>query len=800
MDSCTKWYFSKPKIRCLVVRGISQQQANIPEIKKICQEVLKTERYQNMKSVKTLYRKKDEVVVLVEFGTAEDVEDILMKTRNLKGTNIYIERDLNAERSKIKYGYELFALVETHVRENEFENWDKYFKEFNLVWQTAERTSRYGRASGGVVCGIKKSLQKEGVIHTLKIQNGINMIQIDSPRCGFTFIPTYIRGENWDRGFEKIRETFRNKKDASIILAGDMNVRIGNLQQPLSEVILAEFKPGTEYRRSRDEIVNTKGKQFKEFCDDNGLVVLNGRTVGDEEGHFTYVSHIGSSVNDIAAVSYDALPMIRQFEVIEKTWSDHLPIYIEIEIYKTSSITKSMKLTPKLQWKEARRKSFKYLNKYRKTNALSDKAIYIEAVKEYKSICRERKREYARKLEAQITRTTNTKERWRLATQIRGQDMQIGVNISAYEFKCYFDQLLNQPQIANSIHYAPTYIEDEKLDKDIDLQEIQSVLAKTKPNKAPGIDRITYEFLANATNEFLTELTAIYNKIFSIGEIDNTLEETILNEGQSGFRAGYSTVDNIYNLSAIVNIKLSEKKKVYAFFVDFSATFDMVSRNLLMYKLHALGVSTKILNLIKSLYQKTKSVVWIGEEMSEHFNTYTGVRQGCLLSVLLFTLYINDICDYLDGGINVDELNVRVLLYADDIVLLAEDRTVLQEMIHNLEMYCSQWNMVVNLEKSKIMVFRNGGRIAKEDKWTYLNRDIEVVNEFCYLGVTLTPKMSFTKHVEKRNTSSKLHTNYIFNTIFKYETSRCLEIDNELDRTPTQMRQLCRKERKVLAI
>ena len=64
-----------------------------------------------------------------------------------------------------------------------------------------------------------------------------------------------------------------------------------------------------------------------------------------------------------------------------------------------------------------------------------------------------------------------------------------------------------------------------------------------------------------------------------------------------------------------------------------------VSRNALFYKLNQLGLSTKVLNLIKNLYETTKCSVCTGEELSEPFETIGEVKQGCLLSPLLFSLY-----------------------------------------------------------------------------------------------------------------------------------------------------------------
>ena len=185
-------------------------------------------------------------------------------------------------------------------------------------------------------------------------------------------------------------------------------------------------------------------------------------------------------------------------------------------------------------------------------------------------------------------------------------------------------------------------------------------------------------------------------------------EKDKLLEYQAGFRQKYSTVDNIYNLCCIVHLKFHEKRKVYAFFVNFKAAFDCVPRKALLYKMSCMGISLKFLRLLSALYSDTQSAVWNGSRLSDYFETKSGVKQGCLLSPLLFALYLNDLHDALGGGICVDGINVRLLLYADDIVILADKPAVLQQMITKLEGYCQDWNMTVNLTKSKIMVFRKG--------------------------------------------------------------------------------------------
>lgn len=214
---------------------------------------------------------------------------------------------------------------------------------------------------------------------------------------------------------------------------------------------------------------------------------------------------------------------------------------------------------------------------------------------------------------------------------------------------------------------------------------------------------------------------------------------------------------------SIANLKLMYPKgKLYAFFVDFKAAFDTINRNALLYKLSKLGLSTKMVNIIKAIYRCTKAAVWNGNEVSDLFDVNKGVRQGCLLSPLLFSLYMNDLHDELPGGVSVGDIHVKILLYADDIVLLSEDRTSLQAMIDKLAEYCKVWSLTVNLTKSKVMIFRRGPRIAAADNFNYDNTTIDVVNEYQYLGVKLTYNVSFNKHLKAKLSSAKAAINMVW--------------------------------------
>jgi hypothetical protein len=81
------------------------------------------------------------------------------------------------------------------------------------------------------------------------------------------------------------------------------------------------------------------------------------------------------------------------------------------------------------------------------------------------------------------------------------------------------------------------------------------------------------------------------------------------------------------------------------------------------------------------------------------------------------SLYINDLQGSLEGGFK--DLNIRLLMYAHDIVLLASDPRQLQNMINRLDQYCSLSSLNANLSKSKIIIFRKGGKYSENDKFFF---------------------------------------------------------------------------------
>ena len=69
--------------------------------------------------------------------------------------------------------------------------------------------------------------------------------------------------------------------------------------------------------------------------------------------------------------------------------------------------------------------------------------------------------------------------------------------------------------------------------------------------------------------------------------------------------------------------------------------------------------------------------------------------------------------------VNNDFNNIGILMYADDVTDVADLPIKLQRKLNQLELFCKQWCMFVNLEKTKVIVFRNGGILKGYERWCY---------------------------------------------------------------------------------
>ena len=339
--------------------------------------------------------------------------------------------------------------------------------------------------------------------------------------------------------------------------------------------------------------------------------------------------------------------------------------------------------------------------------------------------------------------------------------------------------------------------------------EVKTAIKALQNNKSCGTDELINEFFKATDIKMLTTYTKFFNLVFFSGVIpeawtlgiikplfknkgdqsnpgnyrgitilsclgklftsvlNNRLKlyvenRGILGEEQAGFRNGYSVHDNTFVLKNVVDLYLSRRKKLYCVFVDYSMAFDKINRTLLWEKLVSAGINGPILKVVFNMYADAKSCVNLNGKLSEFFECSTGVRQGENLSPYLFAIFTNDLKERLSTKLQgltllanicceTDENSFKLLstmfllLYADDTIILAESPKELQIALNELFLYCKEWKLTVNAEKTKVMIFSRGKCKHSNLTFSYGETKLSIVDDFVYLGIKFNYNGKFVK-------------------------------------------------------
>lgn len=241
---------------------------------------------------------------------------------------------------------------------------------------------------------------------------------------------------------------------------------------------------------------------------------------------------------------------------------------------------------------------------------------------------------------------------------------------------------------------------------------------------------------------------SVIGKLFSLvlhHRMDSWAEAQGLRaKGQAGFRDGKCTNNHVFVLKHLID-RCRGNDRLYACFVDFRKAYDLVRRDLLLRCLADMGVRGNALSCLVSMYWSTPMVVKNGRDRGPSVDSSIGVKQGDPLSPLLFGLFIDRVEAWLrehapECGVALQGQLLRVLLYADDLTLLASSPEELQSLLDALQAFCAANSLHVNVDKSAVVVFgrrkpRRGVEIPTRG-WALDGQRLPVVPEFRYLGIT----------------------------------------------------------------
>ena len=234
-------------------------------------------------------------------------------------------------------------------------------------------------------------------------------------------------------------------------------------------------------------------------------------------------------------------------------------------------------------------------------------------------------------------------------------------------------------------------------------------------------------------------------------------ENKLFNQNQYGFRTGHSTEHAALELVDNITSQMDNNETPINIWLDLSKAFDTIDHNILLDKLKYYGLDDTAIKLFRSYLTNSYQYVQIENAKSQLLEINTGVPQGSILGSLLFIIYINDISQSSD--------TFDFLAYADDTTLSTtlnkfstSDYMNISDLI-NLELYkINEWleinKLSLNAKKSRFMLFHMPNKHITLRILQISNTNIEKVNEFNFLGLTLDTRLDWKRHTN--NTSNKI--------------------------------------------
>jgi len=326
----------------------------------------------------------------------------------------------------------------------------------------------------------------------------------------------------------------------------------------------------------------------------------------------------------------------------------------------------------------------------------------------------------------------------------------------------------------------------------IDENKIDMAIKKLKNRKAPGETGISNELVKYGGSKLQEEIKKLFIKIQKEQKIPDdwkksltvpifkkgnkkdphnyrgiTLLESIMklftnilkdeittyvqmSDEQQGFRQNRSTTDAIFALRQVREKSIEYQVPAFLCFIDMTRAFDQVRLNDVITLLKSHNVPISLLNIIKELNSKTTTKIKCDSGLTKSITITQGIRQGDSLSPLLFSTVMDRIIQEVNTvqeGYRLGNSYVKILAYADDVVLLAESEDGLQRLLHKFKVTAQHFNMNINLTKTKCLT------VSKEPlrcKLEIEGQIIEQVMSFDYLGVLITSYGDVHQEVQKQ--------------------------------------------------
>lgn len=207
------------------------------------------------------------------------------------------------------------------------------------------------------------------------------------------------------------------------------------------------------------------------------------------------------------------------------------------------------------------------------------------------------------------------------------------------------------------------------------------------------------------------------------------IRENMIIDTQFGFTEGRGLDEAHFLLTTITKHERLQGRAPIVAFIDFTKAFDLVNRGKLLNDLRRSGIDADLIDLIQEIYSKPMATIQALPE--EIFSLLCGLLQGDPLSPLLFAIYIRKLPEYLQRRNN----GIKVILYADDVAIIATNQDDMRNALADLELFCTEYDLTINTNKSEVMRVRNDDVRTPPLDFEIRNIRLKEVEAFTYLGL-----------------------------------------------------------------
>lgn len=441
-------------------------------------------------------------------------------------------------------------------------------------------------------------------------------------------------------------------------------------------------------------------------------------------------------------------------------------------------------------------------------NTRQNAEVYKESRKKAKKLIRRKKRLFMKQEMNRIEslRGQNETRKFYQAVRVMGKGFQPRTNICKdrdgnalleeekilNRWAEYFEELSNGDGAGYS-RWEPKYQTAEIEIQTPTVEEVEWAVARQKSQKASGVDSIPAEMWKHGGEQLLKVLhrliveiwtqetlpkdwtsgliCPIYKKgdkqicgnyrgitllnvaykIFSSLVLQrlSTFTEEVISEYQCGFRPGRATTDQLFAIRQTMEKCFEYNTELHMLFIDFSQAFDSVDRIKLLDILESFGVPRKLIRLTHTTLTDCNAKVTVGGKTSRTFPVEKGVRQGDVLSAILFNLTLEKAMRNVDLRGNIIFRSRQAHAYADDIALVARNMETLMEMFQTVETEGQELGLKVNESKTKYMLMSQRRPRRTEDV-RFGDYTFENVERFNYLGSELNVENKISQEINRR--------------------------------------------------